>query len=116
MSNGQQFPNNRSFYFLGKFDEIQKFKDTNIHDPNYIYVLYEGEDKKVHEKTFKRDDFLYDYEFGKILIQNVNNKYINFIISKEKFNKNIRASILLTELKKMIIFMIDIKKNYGINL
>ena len=110
MSIGPKFPDNRNFYFFGKFDEIKKFKDTTINDPNYIYVLYEGDDKKVHEKSFKRDDFLADYEFGKIFIQNTNNKYINFIISKEKFNKSIRANILLTEFKRNMPFMEDIKK------
>ena len=111
MSNGPQFPDNRNFYFFGKFDEIRGFKDTTMNDPNYIYVLYEGDDKKIHEKTYKRDDFLYDYEFGKIFIHNSNNKYINFIISKDKFIKNIRTSILLTEIKKKKLFLTDIKKN-----
>ena len=53
MSIGPQFPDNRSFYFLGKFDEIKNFKDTNMKDPNYIYVLYEDADKKVREKIYK---------------------------------------------------------------
>ena len=41
---------------------------------------------------------------------------MNFIISKEKFIKNIRATILLTELRKREQIMKDIKINYGINL
>ena len=113
------FPDNRSFYFLGGFNEIKKFKNTNVDDPNYIYVLYEDADKKVREKIYKRNDFLKDYEFGKIFIPHENKeyqKYFNFIISKKQFNKNIRANILLTELKKKLTIMKDIKKAYGINL
>ena len=117
MSYGVKFPDNRSFYFFDKFENIRGFKPTNMNDPNYIYVLYQDENKQVHERAYKRDDFLGNYEFGKIILQNVNNKkYINFIIPKEKFNKNMRTTILLTELKTKLPVMEDIKKNYEINI
>ena len=35
MSYGEQFPDNRSFYFLGKFDEIKKIKAFNAEEQNY---------------------------------------------------------------------------------
>ena len=85
MSYGEQFPDNRSFYFLGKFDEIKKIKAFNAEEQNYIFVLYVDNEKTVHEKVYNRDDFLDDYEFGKIFIQNENKKYFNFIISKKQF-------------------------------
>ena len=115
MSYGE-FPDNRNFYFLDKFEGIKNFQPTNVKDPNYIYVLYEDDKKKVRESIYKRNYFLSNYEFVKAFIQNTNQKYMNFIISKEKFNKNIRATILLTELRKREEIMKDIKINYGINL
>ena len=35
MSYGEQFPDNRSFYFLGEFDEIKKIKAFNAEEQNY---------------------------------------------------------------------------------
>ena len=110
------FPDDRNFYFLEKFDEIKNFQVTYPNDPNYIYVLYEDDKKKVRESIYKRNDFLSNYEFVKVLIQNGNKKYMNFIISKEKFNKNIRTTRLVTELRKRLSFLRDIKINYVINL
>ena len=111
-----EFPDNRNFYFLDKFEGIKNFQPTSVNDPNYIYVLYEDDKKKVRETIYKRNDFLSNYVFIKVLIQNANKKYINFIISKEKFIKNIRATILVTELRKRLPILKEIKVNYGINL
>ena len=115
MSYGE-FPDNRNFYFLDKFEGIKNFQHTDVKDPNYILVLYEDDKKKVHESAYRKNDFLSNYEFVKVFIQNTNKKYMNFIISKEKFIKNIRATILITELRKRVQIMKDIKINYGINL
>ena len=111
-----EFPDNRYFYFLDKFEGVKNFQITNTKDQNYIYVIYEDDKKKVRETIYKRNDFLSNYEFIKVFIPNSNKKYINFIISKEKFIKNIRSSILLTELSKREQIMKDIKINYGINI
>jgi hypothetical protein len=74
------FPKIRDFFFLDTEDNIKQFKNTTIKDPEYIYVIYESKkENKIHEKIYRRKDFLSDYEFIRVNSDNPN-VYINFII------------------------------------
>ena len=93
------FPKIRDFFFLDTEDNIKQFKNTTIKDPEYIYVIYESKkENKIHEKIYRRKDFLSDYEFIRVNKDNTN-IYINFIIPKNKFIKQ-REIRLLTEIKQ----------------
>ena len=93
------FPTIRDFFFLDTEDNIKQFKTTIIKDPEYIFVIYESKkEEKTCENIYRRKDFLSDYEFIRVNTDNPN-IYINFIIPKNKFNKQ-REIRLLTEIKQ----------------
>ena len=108
------FPKNRDFFLLDTEDNIKQFKTTTTKDPEYIYVIYESKkENKIHEKIYRRKDFLSDYEFIRVNTDN-SNVYINFIIPKNKFN-NGREIRLLTEIKQRKCFMKEIFRKTKIN-
>ena len=108
------FPKNRDFFFLDTEDNIKQFKTTDINDPEYIYVIYESKkDNKIHEKIYRRKDFLSDYEFIRVNKDNPN-IYINFIIPKNKFIKQ-REIRLLCEIKQRKCIMEEIFRKTKIN-
>ena len=108
------FPTNRDFYLLDKEEKIKDFKKTDFNDPEYICVFTENQEKKIHENIYKRKDFISDYEFVKVETNN-SDAYINFIISKKKFNMGGRELRLLTEIKIKKSFMKDIFQRTNIN-
>ena len=108
------FPKIRDFFFLDTENNIKQFKTTTAKDPEYIYVIYESKkENKIHEKIYRRKDFLSDYEFIRVNTDNPN-IYINFIIPKNKFIKQ-REARLLTEIKQRKCFMEDIFRKTKIN-
>ena len=108
------FPKIRDFFFLDKEDNIKQFKTTDINDPEYIYVIYESKkDNKIHEKIYRRKDFLSDYEFIRVNKDNPN-IYINFIIPKNKFIKQ-REIRLFSEIKQRKCIMEEIFRKTKIN-
>ena len=113
-NNYYEFPNCRDFFLLDFEENINNLKTTNPKDPEYIYVLAENKEKKIHEKILKRKDFLTDYELIKVLIPN-QDVYINFITPKKNFN-NARELRMLTEIKKRPKLMTEIKRKTNINL
>ena len=108
------FPTIRDFFFLDTEDNIKQFKTTTIKDPEYIFVIYESKkEEKTCENIYRRKDFLSDYEFIRVNTDNPN-IYINFIIPKNKFNKQ-REARLLTEIKQRKCFMKEIFRKIKIN-
>ena len=108
------FPKIRDFFFLDTENNIKQFKTTTAKDPEYIYVIYESKkENKIHEKIYRRKDFLSDYEFIRVNTDN-SNVYINFIIPKNKFNKQ-REIRLFTEIKQRKSLMEEIFVRTKIN-
>jgi len=108
------FPKIRDFFFLDTEDNIKQFKTTDINDPEYIYVIYESKkENKIHEKIYRRKDFLSDYEFIRVNKNNPN-VYINFIIPKNKFIKQ-REIRLFSEIKQRKCIMEEIFRKTKIN-
>jgi hypothetical protein len=102
------FPKIRDFFFLDTEDNIKQFKTTTIKDPEYIYVIYESKkENKIHEKIYRRKDFLSDYEFIRVNKNNPN-IYINFIIKQREIR-------LFSEIKQRKCIMEEIFRKTKIN-
>ena len=96
------FPKNRDFFLLDNSDNIKNFKTTNDKDPEYIYVIYLDIKQNIHEKIYKRNLFLNDYEFIKVSTSNPD-IYLNFLIRKEDF---------INEREIKLLSMIKFRKSY----
>ena len=107
------FPKNRDFFLLDNSDNIKNFKTTNDKDPEYIYVIYLDIKQNIHEKIYKRNLFLNDYEFIKVSTSNPD-IYLNFLIRKEDFNKA-REIRLISMIKKRKSYFKEIFRKTQIN-
>ena len=107
------FPEKRDFYLLDSYEKIKDFRPTNFEDPEYICVISESSERII-ENTYKRSDFLNDYEFIKAIEKN-GNVSLNFIISKKFINIGGRENRLLTEIKLRRKIMKEIERNTKIN-
>ena len=107
------FPKNRDFFLLDNSDNIKQFETTNDKDPEYIYVIYLDIKQNIHEKIYKRNLFLNDYEFIKVSTSNPD-IYLNFLIRKEDFN-NERENKLYTLIKLRKPYFKEISRKTNIN-
>ena len=108
------FPTIRDFFLFDKEENIRDFKKTDMNDPEYIFVIAENEKKEIHEKIYKRKDFISDYDFVKIETKNPE-VYINCLIPKIKFNIG-REVRLFTEIKTRPLFWKEIFQRSKVNL
>ena len=108
------FPKDREFFLLDKEDNIKDFKQTDMNDPEHLFVFTENKEKKNQQKIYKKSNFLKDYDFVRVETVNTN-IYLNFIIPKFKFEKGDRGIRLLTEIKNKTSFMKDIYIKTKIN-
>ena len=108
------FPDNRDFYFLDLYEKIKDFNTTNFEDPEYINIISENKERQIKENIYRRKDFLNDYVFIKVT-EKKSNIYINFIISKKKFNIGASKARLITEIKKRPSIMKEIFRRSKIN-
>ena len=107
------FPKNRDFFLLDNSDNIKNFKTTNDKDPEYIYVIYLDIKQNIHEKIYKRNLFLNDYEFIKVSTSNPD-IYLNFLIRKEDFIIE-RENKLYTLIKLRKPYFKEISRKTNIN-
>ena len=110
----KRFPKNRDFFLLDKDDYIKYRTPTKMNDPDYIFIISEDFNKKIHENIYRKRDFMGCYYFVKVK-ENNSNVYLNFIIPKNKFSFGNRSDRLLTEIKIKPSYMDEIFRRTNID-